>query len=58
MFTSFSKIKKKILQQKPKINMNKNKLQHDKVKSNVQVAPKCDDLNGLVLPQDSVDASW
>lgn len=39
--------------------MNKNKLQHDKVKSNVQVAPICDDLNGrLVLPQDSVDASW
>lgn len=24
--------------------MNKNKLEHDKVKSNVQVAPKCDDL--------------
>lgn len=38
--------------------MNKNKLEHDKVKSNVQVAPKCDDLNGLVLPQDSMDASW
>lgn len=58
MFISFSKIKKIILQQKPMFNINKNKLEHDKIKSNVQVAPKCDDLNGLVLPQDSVDASW
>lgn len=29
--------------------MNKNKLEYDKVKLNVQVVLKCDDLNGLVF---------
>lgn len=32
MFISFSKIKKIILQQKPKFNINKNKLEQNQIK--------------------------